>query len=126
MNLEQTQVNCSHVKNVMKSLYVGKMSNFTSIHEARNSIYKMNLKLSEISKQLSDQKFNLLLDICKLKEIEANEKETCMCVVWCAINHKIQSWNKSPYIDIFSKFPKITNGSISDFFRTSTWKHKSS
>ena len=55
-------------------------------------------------KQLSDQKLNLTLKICKLKENEFHENETCQCIGWCVISHRKHSWKKSICQELFYKF----------------------
>ena len=83
-------------------------------HGKENAMHVMQLRLHEMDKRLSDQKFNLTLKIYKLKEVEFIKKETCKCIGWCGISHQKHSWKKSPIKELYSKFQKLTKVSNAD------------
>ena len=85
-----------------------------NVHRKENAMHLMQLRLHEMDKRLSDQKFNLTLKIYKLKEVEFIEKETCKCIGWCGINHQKHSWKKSPSKELYSIFQKLTKVSSAD------------
>jgi chromosome segregation ATPase len=85
-----------------------------NVHGKENEMHLMQLRLHEMDKQLSDQKFNLTLKIYKLKEIEFIKKETCKCIGWCGISHQKHSWKKSPIKEFYSTFQKLTKVSSTD------------
>ena len=67
----------------------------------------MKTKLSQLEKQNSEQKISLVSKILNLKEKEFDEKQTCRCRGWCAINHQKHSWKISRSKTIFTKLKSM-------------------
>ena len=73
------------------------------IHEL--AIWK--LKCMTIEKEVVGLKYRISAGLYRLQEIEFNEKQTCKCIGWCAINHQKHSWKVAKNDKIFSKMEKI-------------------
>ena len=85
-----------------------------SVHEARyTNLMKWKIKLFEIEAKILKQKVDLTHKICRLKEKEFHENETCQCIGWCAISHRKHSWKKSIWQQLFHKFENFTKSEVS-------------
>ena len=78
------------------------------VHDVRNKILQMKLKLFETEKMISEQKLLLSKKIFQLKETESIERLTCKCVGWCGISHLKHSWKKSHSKELEAKFQLLT------------------
>ena len=60
-----------------------------------DDLAKWKLKIVNGEKEVIGLKYKISSGIHKLKEIEFNEKQTCQCIGWCAINHEQHSWKET-------------------------------
>ena len=76
-------------------------------HGVDNQILLMQLRLLEISKQISDQKLDITHKISNLREKEFSESQTCKCQGWCAINHTKHSWQVTKSESVFTMVQRM-------------------
>ena len=71
-------------------------------------------KLLEIKSTVAELKSGLLYSLCRLRDKENRNKESCRCIGFCVITHTKHNWEKSPSEEIMFKLRQLNNEHVEE------------
>ena len=72
-------------------------------HETQNIVDMLKRQLSNLEKEVTEQKFIFLSKVLTLKECERKKTYLCSCKARCSIHHEIYNWTKPKSDEILAK-----------------------